>query len=64
MSESLIVEEVMQAALSGTLATMLLYGVTCMQTFHYWQTYEHDRKTLKYMVILSRTHTKIYLKLS
>lgn len=63
MSESLIVEEVMQAALSGTLATMLLYGVTCMQTFHYWQTYENDRKTLKFMVLfvwlLETAHTAL-----
>jgi hypothetical protein len=61
MSESLIVEEVMQAALSGTLATMLLYGVTCMQTFHYWQTYENDRKTLKFMVILSDVCTQGFI---
>ncbi|KAG1781238.1 hypothetical protein EV702DRAFT_1193419 [Suillus placidus] len=63
MSESLIVEEVMQGALSGTLATMLLYGVTCMQTFHYWQTYEHDRKFLKSMVVfiwlLETAHTAL-----
>ncbi|KAG1842862.1 hypothetical protein DFJ58DRAFT_805439 [Suillus subalutaceus] len=63
MSETLIVEEVMQAALSGTLATMLLYGVTCMQTFHYWQTYTRDKKYLKSMVafiwLLETAHTAL-----
>ncbi|KAG1724017.1 hypothetical protein EDB19DRAFT_323913 [Suillus lakei] len=53
----------MQAALSGTLATMLLYGVTCMQTFHYWQTYEHDGKILKSLVsfiwLLETAHTAL-----
>lgn len=44
---------IMQGPLCGALATMFLYGVICMQTFHYWQAYEHDRKILKCLVILS-----------
>ncbi|KAG2122926.1 hypothetical protein DEU56DRAFT_925361 [Suillus clintonianus] len=63
MSESLIAESVVQGALSGTLATMLMYGVTCMQTFHYWQAYEHDSKILKSVVafiwILETAHTAL-----
>ncbi|KAG0696523.1 hypothetical protein DFH29DRAFT_812887 [Suillus ampliporus] len=49
---SSIVMSVMQGPLYGTLATMLLYGVICMQTFHYWQAYENDGKILKCLVIL------------
>lgn len=51
----------MQGPLCGSLASMLLYGVICMQTFRYWQTYEHDMKILKSLVafiwILETAHT-------
>ncbi|KAG2122921.1 hypothetical protein DEU56DRAFT_925330 [Suillus clintonianus] len=62
-SESSIAESVVQATLSGTLATMLMYGVTCMQAFHYWRSYEHDSKILKSVVafvwILETAHTAL-----
>ncbi|KAG2122928.1 hypothetical protein DEU56DRAFT_925369 [Suillus clintonianus] len=62
-SESSIVMSVLQGPLCGTLATMLLYGVVCMQTFHYWQAYEHDGKILKSVVafiwILETAHTAL-----
>ncbi|KAG2128508.1 hypothetical protein BD769DRAFT_1775650 [Suillus cothurnatus] len=42
---------------------MLLYGVICMQTFRYWQAYEHDKKILKCLVasicILETVHTAL-----
>ncbi|KAG2144393.1 uncharacterized protein EDB93DRAFT_1241274 [Suillus bovinus] len=44
-----IAMSIMQGPLCGALATMLLYGVICMQTFHYWQVYEHDKKILKFL---------------
>lgn len=51
----------MQGPLCGSLVSMLLYGVICMQTFRYWQTYEHDMKILKRLVafvwILETAHT-------
>ncbi|KAG1719218.1 hypothetical protein EDB19DRAFT_727074 [Suillus lakei] len=58
-----VVMLIMQGPLCGALATMLLYGVICMQTFHYWQAYEHDRKILKCLVasiwILETVHTAL-----
>ncbi|KAG2748266.1 hypothetical protein P692DRAFT_20780289 [Suillus brevipes Sb2] len=56
-----VVGSIMQGPLCGSLASMLLYGVICMQTFRYWQTYEHDMKILKSLVafiwILETAHT-------
>ncbi|KAG1896803.1 uncharacterized protein F5891DRAFT_1192703 [Suillus fuscotomentosus] len=53
----------MQGPLCGALANMLLYGVICMQTFRYWQAYEHDRNILKCLVafiwILETAHTAL-----
>ncbi|KIK43266.1 hypothetical protein CY34DRAFT_804034 [Suillus luteus UH-Slu-Lm8-n1] len=58
---SSIVGSIMQGPLCGSLVSMLLYGVICMQTFRYWQTYEHDMKILKRLVafvwILETAHT-------
>lgn len=58
-----VVMSIMQGPLCGALATMLLYGIICMQTFHYWQAYEHDRRTLKCLVasiwILETVHTAL-----
>ncbi|KAJ8592542.1 hypothetical protein M405DRAFT_888942 [Rhizopogon salebrosus TDB-379] len=59
-----VVMSIMQGPLCGTLATMLLYGIICMQTFHYWQAYENDRKILKCLVtssemILETAHTAL-----
>ncbi|KAG1724020.1 hypothetical protein EDB19DRAFT_324044 [Suillus lakei] len=60
---SSVVVSIMQGPLCGTLATMLLYGVICMQTFHYWQAYAHDGKILKSLVafiwILETAHTAL-----
>ncbi|KAG1720537.1 hypothetical protein EDB19DRAFT_1776590 [Suillus lakei] len=50
------VMSIMQGPLCGALATMLLYGIICMQTFRYWQVYKHDRKILK---ILETAHTAL-----
>lgn len=54
---------IMQGPLCGALANMLLYGVICMQTFRYWQAYEHDRNILKCLVafiwILETAHTAL-----
>jgi hypothetical protein len=58
-----VVMSIMQGPLCGALATMLLYGVICMQTFRYWQAYEHDKKILKCLVasicILETVHTAL-----
>jgi len=51
-----VVMSIMQGPLCGALATMLLYGVICMQTFRYWQAYEHDKKILKCLVMLSNVY--------
>ncbi|KAH7923298.1 hypothetical protein BV22DRAFT_1093126 [Leucogyrophana mollusca] len=58
-----LVMTIMQGPLCGTLATMLLYGVICMQTFYYLQNYASDRKGLKFLVwgiwILETAHTAL-----
>ncbi|KAG1732271.1 hypothetical protein EDD22DRAFT_374754 [Suillus occidentalis] len=58
---SSIAASIMQGPLCGSLASMSLYGVICMQTFRYWQTYEDDGKILKCLVafiwILETAHT-------
>lgn len=42
---------VMQGPLCGTLATMLLYGVICMQVFQYASNYcSSDRHVIKWLV--------------
>lgn len=42
---------VMQGPLCGTLATMFLYGVICMQVFHYASNYgSSDRHAIKWLV--------------
>ncbi|KIK80895.1 hypothetical protein PAXRUDRAFT_833247 [Paxillus rubicundulus Ve08.2h10] len=40
----------MQGPLCGTLATAFLYGIFCMQTFHYARNYTEDRLFLKWVV--------------
>ncbi|KAH7929904.1 hypothetical protein BV22DRAFT_1125433 [Leucogyrophana mollusca] len=56
-----LVMTIMQGPLCGTLATMMLYGIICMQTFHYLQNYEKDRNIIKTLVwgiwILETAHT-------
>ncbi|KAH7919269.1 hypothetical protein BV22DRAFT_1133958 [Leucogyrophana mollusca] len=37
----------MRGPLMGTLFGMLLYGVTCMQAFYYFQHYRNDRRAVK-----------------
>ncbi|KAG1792317.1 uncharacterized protein HD556DRAFT_1239507 [Suillus plorans] len=58
-----VVMSIMQGPLCGALANMLLYGVICMQTFRYWQAYEHDRNILKclvaFILILETAHTAL-----
>ncbi|KIJ15791.1 hypothetical protein PAXINDRAFT_76296 [Paxillus involutus ATCC 200175] len=41
------VVNLMQGPLCGTLATMFLYGIFCMQTFYYARNYVEDRLLLK-----------------
>ncbi|EIW75988.1 hypothetical protein CONPUDRAFT_169214 [Coniophora puteana RWD-64-598 SS2] len=56
-------EAIMQGPLCGTLATMMLYGIICMQTFQYYQNYERDRKFMKVLVAwvwaLETAHTAL-----
>ncbi|KAG9311194.1 hypothetical protein JVU11DRAFT_8269 [Chiua virens] len=50
MSSTLILKA-MQGPLCGTLASMLLYGVICMQVFYYVNNYaSSDRHALKWLV--------------
>ncbi|KAH7913091.1 hypothetical protein BJ138DRAFT_1224351 [Hygrophoropsis aurantiaca] len=58
-----LVMTIMQGPLCGALATMFLYGVICMQAFHYFQNYPKDRRSLKILVtwicILETAHTAL-----
>ncbi|KIJ15773.1 hypothetical protein PAXINDRAFT_114156 [Paxillus involutus ATCC 200175] len=52
---------VMQGPFCGTLVTLMLYGVICMQTFTYAWNYSTDRKAFKWLVgslwIMETLHT-------
>ncbi|KAF9232206.1 hypothetical protein BU15DRAFT_81497 [Melanogaster broomeanus] len=56
-----LIMSVMQGPFCGTLATLMLYGVICMQIFHYARNYGTDRKAIKWLVgclwILETVHT-------
>ncbi|KAH7907171.1 hypothetical protein BJ138DRAFT_1093049 [Hygrophoropsis aurantiaca] len=58
-----LVLTIMQGPLCGTLTTMLLYGMICMQTFFYFQNYPDDRRGIKVLVgciwILETAHTAL-----
>ncbi|KAH7930000.1 hypothetical protein BV22DRAFT_1028967 [Leucogyrophana mollusca] len=58
-----LVMTIMQGPLCGTLATMFLYGVICMQAFYYLQNYAKDRRSIKVLVwgiwILETAHTAL-----
>ncbi|KIK74928.1 hypothetical protein PAXRUDRAFT_174306 [Paxillus rubicundulus Ve08.2h10] len=46
------VTNLMQGPLCGTLATLLLYGVFCMQMFYYARNYREDRPFWKFLETL------------
>ncbi|KIJ64883.1 hypothetical protein HYDPIDRAFT_28237 [Hydnomerulius pinastri MD-312] len=52
---------ILQPPLIGSLFAMLVYGITCLQTFFYFQTYPHDPIFMKLTValiwILETVHT-------
>ncbi|EGN96802.1 hypothetical protein SERLA73DRAFT_184964 [Serpula lacrymans var. lacrymans S7.3] len=54
---------IMQGGLCGTLATMFMYGIICMQAFFYIQNYASDKKRLKILVAsiwcLETVHTAL-----
>ncbi|EIW75852.1 hypothetical protein CONPUDRAFT_169105 [Coniophora puteana RWD-64-598 SS2] len=54
-------EAMAQAPLLGTLFTMFLYGITCVQAFYYSQNYQDDRMGVKLVVaavwLLETAHT-------
>ncbi|KIJ64042.1 hypothetical protein HYDPIDRAFT_112568 [Hydnomerulius pinastri MD-312] len=58
-----LIMTLMQGPLCGTLATMLLYGIFCMQTFYYARNYTEDRKAIKWLVaclwVLESAHTAL-----
>ncbi|KAF9218906.1 hypothetical protein BS17DRAFT_790486 [Gyrodon lividus] len=54
----------MQGPLCGTLATMLLYGVFCMQTFYYARNYTEDKPSLKWLVAFMWILETIHMALS
>ncbi|EIW76005.1 hypothetical protein CONPUDRAFT_139920 [Coniophora puteana RWD-64-598 SS2] len=67
-----LADSIVQGPLCGTLATMFLYGINCIQTFFYVQNYSKDRWHLKLLVavimtletahtILSIHYTEYYL---
>ncbi|KAL4071815.1 hypothetical protein J3A83DRAFT_4400422 [Scleroderma citrinum] len=51
----------LQAPLVGSFISLIFYGISCVQTFFYFQTYPNDRKLLKWMVaviwILESVHS-------
>ncbi|KAF9232517.1 hypothetical protein BU15DRAFT_81144 [Melanogaster broomeanus] len=46
-----VARDLMQAPLIGTFIALVLYGVTTIQTFFYFQTYPDDHGSLKLMVL-------------
>jgi len=50
MSHSPVVKDLMLSPLLGIFGTMVLYGVTCMQTFQYYSNYPQDSIRMKAMV--------------
>lgn len=48
--EAETVESLIRGPLIGTLVGLVLYGVTFLQTFFYFQTYVDDRMGLKLVV--------------
>ncbi|KAF8552161.1 hypothetical protein OG21DRAFT_1466112 [Imleria badia] len=57
-----LITNFMQGPLCGTLATMLLYGVICMQVYHYANNYaSSDRNAIKWLIwiiwVLETIHT-------
>ncbi|KAF9218378.1 hypothetical protein BS17DRAFT_791567 [Gyrodon lividus] len=58
---ALLTMTIMEGPLCGTLATMMLYGVVCLQTFYYALNYSTDRKAIKWLVgslwILETAHS-------
>ncbi|KAI6118003.1 hypothetical protein F5141DRAFT_1201521 [Pisolithus sp. B1] len=54
----------LRGPLIGTCLASLLYGITCLQAFFYFQTYVDDRRGLKFTVALLLTLETIHVALS
>lgn len=50
--------------LIGVCLSSCLYGITCLQALFYFQTYVHDRRSLKLTVALLLTLETIHVALS
>jgi len=57
-------ESLAQAPLLGTLFTMFLYGIGCMQVFYYLQNYQEDRVGMKILVAVVWTLETLHTILS
>lgn len=62
--ESASPESLIRGPLLGTCLGSLLYGVTCLQAFFYYQTYVDDRRFLKVTVALLLTLETVHVALS
>ncbi|KAI6147990.1 hypothetical protein BKA82DRAFT_4146984 [Pisolithus tinctorius] len=58
------VASLLRGPLIGTCLASLLYGITCLQAFFYFQTYVNDRRGLKLTVALLLTLETIHVALS
>ncbi|KAI6160239.1 hypothetical protein EDD17DRAFT_1875992, partial [Pisolithus thermaeus] len=54
----------LRGPLIGTCLASLLYGITCLQAFFYFQTYVDDRRGLKFTVALLLTLETVHVALS
>ncbi|KAL4076704.1 hypothetical protein V8B97DRAFT_1485284 [Scleroderma yunnanense] len=50
----------LQGPLVGSFFSMLFYGISCVQTFFYYQTYPDDNKLLKNLVAIIWTIESVY----
>ncbi|KAL4066915.1 hypothetical protein J3A83DRAFT_244545 [Scleroderma citrinum] len=44
--------DLLQAPFIGSFISLIFYGVSCVQTFVYFQTYPDDHRLLKWMVVV------------
>ncbi|KAF8837563.1 hypothetical protein BDN67DRAFT_972769 [Paxillus ammoniavirescens] len=58
------VVDFMQVLMYGTLVTVFLYGIFCMQTFYYARNYARDRLILKWLVVFLWILETVHLALS
>ncbi|KAF9228196.1 hypothetical protein BS17DRAFT_805759 [Gyrodon lividus] len=63
-SQAALAISLARGPLIGTFIGLFLYGVTCLQTFFYFQTYVHDRVALKITVAVLLVFETVHAALS